>query len=393
MGLAALVAVAPPVLLDLPWADWIYRGLVLLVIACPCALVISTPVSVVAGLTSAARNGVLIKGGLYLELPAALRSVALDKTGTLTHGRPSVVEVVPLDAHSELGLLETIAALESRSVHPLARAVLACAEARGVAVAPAVEFRVVPGRGAEGRVGDRTYWVGSHRLLEERGQETPEVRERLVAMARSGATGVVVGTGDHVCGLLAVADAVRADSAGAVAALRAAGVETIVLLTGDNRSTAEAVGSAVGVDEVYAELLPAEKVEVVDRLLARHGAVAMVGDGVNDAPAMARATLGVAMGAAGSDAAIETADVALMADDLGKLAWLVHHSRRTLRTIRQNIGLSLAVKAVFVGLTLAGLASLWAAIAADMGASLAVIGNGLRLLRPSRPERQGPASS
>ncbi len=381
MALAALVALVPP-LLGLAWAVWIYRGLVLLVVACPCALVISTPVSIVAGLTAAARHGVLIKGGLFLELPAALRAVAIDKTGTLTHGRPSVVEVLPLDSHDELGLLATTAALEARSGHPLARAVLAYAEARGVAVAPAEDLRILPGRGAEGRVDGRLYWIGSHRLLEERGQETPEVRSQLQAMARSGRTGIVVGTGDHVCGLLAVADELRADAAAAVAALRASGIETIVLVTGDNRGTAEAVASAAGIDEVHAELLPAEKVLAIDELLTRYGSVAMVGDGVNDAPAMARATLGVAMGAAGSDAAIATADVALMADDLSKLAWLVHHSRHTLRTIRQNIGLSLAVKALFVALTLAGFASLWAAIAADMGTSLVVIANGLRLLRP-----------
>ena len=381
MGLALLVAVLPP-LLGQPWEDWIYRALVLLVIACPCALVISTPVSIVAGLAAAARQGVLVKGGLYLELPSRLRAVAMDKTGTLTHGRPVVVEVVPLDDHDEPELLATAAALEARSEHPLARAILAHAEARGVGIEPAEGFKILRGRGAEGRVDGREYWLGSHRLLEERGQETPDLHQRLEQMARQARTAIVVGSGDHVCGVIGVADEVRAAAAGAVRDLRAAGIQAVVMLTGDNRATADAVAKATGVDEVHAEILPAEKVDAVDDLLSRYGQVAMVGDGVNDAPALARATVGVAMGVMGSDAAIETADVALMSDDLAKLAWLVHHSRRTMRVIRQNITLSLAIKAVFVALTFVGFASMWAAIAADMGTSLVVIANGLRLLRP-----------
>ena len=381
MALALLVAVVPP-LFGQSWEPWIYRALVLLVIACPCALVISTPVSIVAGLAAAARQGVLIKGGLYLEIPSRLRAVAIDKTGTLTHGRPVVVEVVPLDDHDELGLLGTAAALEARSEHPLARAILDHAERRGVQVKPAEDFRILQGRGAEGRVDGQDHWLGSHRLLEERGQETPELHERLEDMAQRARTAIVVGRGDHVCGLIAVADEVRQTAAAAVKELKAAGVEAVVMLTGDNRGTAEAVAKVTGVDEVRAELLPAEKVDAIDELLTRFGTVAMVGDGVNDAPALARATVGVAMGVMGSDAAIETADVALMSDELGTLAWLLHHSRRTMKIIRQNISLSLAIKAVFVVLTFAGLASMWAAIAADMGASLVVIANGLRLLRP-----------
>src|SRR6185295_11297884 len=238
-----------------------------------------------------------------------------------------------------------------------------------------------------GRFDEREYWLGSHRYLEERGQETPEIHQRLERMSQAGRTAVVVGTGDHVCGLIAVADAVRKESRGTVQALRDAGIEPVVMRTGDNRGTAEAIGKETGIDEVQAELLPAEKVAAIDQLVARYGQVAMIGDGVNDAPAMARATLSVAMGAAGSDAAIETADVALMSDDLAKLPWLIHHSRRTLRVIRQNIGFSLAVKAVFVLLTFAGYSSLWAAIAADMGASLLVIFNGLRLLGRGGQER------
>ncbi len=380
LALAVAVLLLPPLLFGGEWSSWIYRSLVLLVIACPCALVISTPVSIVAALASAARNGVLIKGGLFLEIPARLKAVALDKTGTLTWGRPRVIEIVPLAGHDERELLERVGALEARSEHPLARAILAFAKERGVEVQPAEDFRILQGKGAAGRFGGKEYWLGSHRYLEERGEETPEVHERLEAMSQGGRTAVVVGTADHVCGLIAVADEVRPESRLAVQELYDAGIQAVVMLTGDNRGTAEAIGQQTGIEDVRAEMLPAEKVAAIDELLARYGAVAMIGDGVNDAPAMARATMSVAMGAAGSDAAIEVADVALMSDDLAKLPWLIRHSRRTLRIIRQNIAFSLAIKAVFVILTFAGHASLWAAIAADTGASLLVIANGLRLL-------------
>jgi Cd2+/Zn2+-exporting ATPase len=380
MGLALGVLLVPPLAFGGAWGDWFYRALVLLVIACPCALVISTPVSIVAALAAAARHGVLIKGGLFMEVPARIRAVALDKTGTLTWGRPVVVEVLPLGNHDERELLERVGALEARSEHPLARAIAGYAKDHGIEIRPATDFQILQGKGATGRFGGQEYWLGSHRYLEERGQETPEIHERLEEMSRSGRTAVVVGTGDHVCGLIAVADTVRDEAKGVVQALRDAGIRHIVMLTGDNRGTAEAIGRETGVDEVRAELLPAEKVAAIDELVALYGQVAMIGDGVNDAPAMARATLSVAMGAAGSDAAIETADIALMSDDLSKLPWLIRHSHRTLRVIRQNIGFSLLVKAVFVVLTFAGHASLWAAIAADMGASLLVISNGLRLL-------------
>jgi Zn2+/Cd2+-exporting ATPase len=384
MTLAALVLVLPPLLFGQPWEAWTYRSLVLLVIACPCALVISTPVSIVAALAAAARHGVLIKGGLFVEVPARIRAVALDKTGTLTHGRPAVVEVVPLAEHDERELLERAAALEARSEHPLARAVIAYAKERGVPIRPADDFAILQGRGATGRIGGHAYWLGSHRYLEELGQENPAIHERLAAMSGSGRTAIVVGNDEHVCGLIAVADSLRPESRAAVDALRAAGVEAVVMLTGDNRGTAEAIARATGIDEVRAEMLPAEKVAAIDELVVRYGQVAMIGDGVNDAPAMARATLSVAMGAAGSDAAIETADVALMADDLSRLPWLMHHSRRTLRVIRQNIFFSLGIKGLFLALALLGFASLWAAIAADMGASLLVIANALRLLRDPR---------
>lgn len=380
MGLALAVLVIPVLFFGGAWPDWFYRSLVLLVIACPCSLVISTPVSIVAALTASARNGVLIKGGLYIEAPSHLEAIAFDKTGTLTEGRPKVIEVVPLSGHDEQELLVRAAALEAQSTHPLAHAIMAYAQQRGVPVRPAGEYQIVQGKGATGRFDGQDYWLGSHRYLEERGQETEEVHQRLEALSGAGRTVVVIGNAEHVCGFIALADTVRPGIKQTLLALRDAGVKHIVMLTGDNRGTAEAIALEAGVDEVHAELLPADKVTAVEALVAKYGRVAMVGDGVNDAPALGRATLGIAMGAAGSDAAIETADVALMSDDLSKLSWLIHHSRRTLTIIRQNIGFSLTVKAIFVVLTFAGISSLWGAIAADTGASLLVIFNGLRLL-------------
>ncbi len=380
-GCALALLLIPPLLLGGAWGAWTYRALVLLVIGCPCALVISTPVSIVAALAAAARGGVLVKGGVHLETPARLKAIAFDKTGTLTEGKPAVVEVVSLGGHDERELLERAAAMEARSGHPIGRAILAYASAHGVSPRPAEDFRILQGKGATAVFNGKRHWLGSHRYLEELGQETPEVHERLEAMSQAGRTVVVIGDDTHVCGLIAIADAVRPVAAGMIRSLRDSGVH-VVMLTGDNAGTARAIAQETGVDEVHAELLPSDKVGVIESLVAKFGQVAMVGDGINDAPAMGRATLGIAMGAAGSDAAIETADVALMADDLSRLPWLIRHSRRTLRVIRQNIVFSLAVKAVFVVLTLAGHASLWSAIAADMGASLLVILNGLRLLRP-----------
>jgi len=383
MAVAVIILLVPPLALSRPWAEWIYRALVLLVIACPCALVISTPVSIVAALAAAARNGVLIKGGVYVEAPARLRAVAFDKTGTLTTGKLSVVELVPLSGHDAQEVLARAAALESGSTHPIARAVVEYAKRQGIQPGAASDFQILPGKGATGALDGRTFWLGSHRYLEERGQETPEVHARLEAMTAAGRTAVAVGNDEHVCGLIALADTVRPGAAAALQALRDLGVRRLVMVTGDNRGTANAIARAVGMDDVMAELLPEDKVVAIERLTREIGQVAMVGDGVNDAPAMGRATFGVAMGAAGTDAAVEAADIALMSDDLSKLPWLVGHARRTLVVIRQNITFSLAVKAFFVALTFAGFASLWMAIAADTGASLLVVVNGLRLLRPS----------
>ena len=383
MGLAVAVMLLPPLVAGGSWVGWFYQGLVLLVIACPCALVISTPVSMVAALASAANQGVLVKGGSFLELAAHLKAIALDKTGTLTEGRPEVKEVVALSGHTDNELLDIAAAIEARSQHPLAAAIVRHAESLGLRPKPADDFQAISGKGATATLAGQRYWIGSHRAFEERGQETPEMHDRLEQLAARGHSVVVIANDEYVCGLIALGDTVRANAKDALAALHRAGIKRIVMLTGDNPSAAASVAIAVGVDDVRAELLPEDKVAAIEQLVAEHGQVGMIGDGVNDAPAMARATLGIAMGAVGTDTALETADIALMSDDLSRVAWLVKHSHRTLRIVRQNIAASLAVKFVFVLLTFFGQATLWMAIAADMGVTLIVILNALRLLRPT----------
>ena len=379
-ALAALTAVGPPLLFGAAWDPWIYRALVLLVIGCPCALAISTPVAIVAGLAAAAKRGVLVKSGEHLETPATLKAIALDKTGTLTTGRPKVIDVVPFAPHTKSELLRIAAALESKSEHPIAHAVVEAAHLEKVEPAVVRDFVAIRGKGASGIVDGEPHWLGSHRLLEEKKQETDEVHRQLEALAADGKTIVVIGNASHVCGFITVADEIRKDASANVLALRAAGIEHVVMLTGDNAGTARAVARLTGVLELNAELMPEDKLRIVDELKTKYGSVAMVGDGVNDAPAMAKATLGIAMGAVGSDAAIEAADVALMSDDLSAVPWLIEHSRRVVGIVRQNIAFALAVKGAVVILTAVGSASLWMAIAADMGASLIVVANGLRLL-------------
>ena len=383
MALAVAVFLVPPIVFGGGWETWFYRALVLLVIACPCALVISTPVSIVAALAGAAKQGVLVKGGVHLETPSKLRAIAMDKTGTLTEGRPKVVELVPLGSRSEAELLEFAAALEARSEHPLARAILEKATERGIPAVPAAAVQAVRGKGVVGRIGGHEAWLGSRAFIAERDTKmsTGEALRAADVLAGAGRTVVAVGDDRSVWGLIAVADAVRPQAKQVVADLHAAGIKRVVMLTGDNSATADVIARETGVDEVRAELLPEHKVEAVEALVGHYGAVAMIGDGVNDAPAMARANVGIAMGAIGSDAAIETADIALMQDDLSRLPWLIRHSKATLATIRQNIGFSLGVKLLFTALTVFGMASLWGAIAADVGASLLVVLNGLRLLR------------
>jgi Zn2+/Cd2+-exporting ATPase len=387
--LAIAIFVLPPLLFGEAWESWLYRALVLLVIACPCALVISTPVSIVSALAASARKGVLVKGGTYIEQPARLKAIAFDKTGTLTQGRPEVVGVVPLNGHTEEELLERAVALEALSTHPLAEAIIGYAEKAGLDTTQADGVQVLPGKGVVGRFRGEEFWLGSHRYLVERGQETPDVKARTEKFEQGGTTVIVVGNQNHVCGLIAMADKVREDARQMIEDLRRNGIEHIVMLTGDNWVTAQSIAREVGIDEVHAELLPEDKVAAVETLVSNYGTVAMVGDGINDAPAMARANFGIAMGAMGSDAAIETADIALMTDDISKLPWLIDHSRRTLAIIRENILFSLCVKAVFVILTFAGFATLWGAIAADVGASLLVVANALRLLRLKQTPSRG----
>ena len=388
MALAVAVMLLPPLLAGGSWTGWFYQGLVLLVIACPCALVISTPVSMVAALASAANQGVLVKGASFLELAAHLKAIALDKTGTLTEGRPEVNEVVPLSGHTDRELLEIAAAIEARSQHPLATAIVRHAESLGLKPKPADDFQAISGKGATASLQGQRYWIGSHRSFEEHGQETPELHDRLEQLAARGHSVVVIANDEHVCGLIALGDTVRANAKDSIAALHRAGISRVVMLTGDSPSAAATVAAAIGVDDVRAELLPEDKVAAIEQLISDHGQVGMIGDGVNDAPAMARATLGIAMGAVGTDTALETADIALMSDDLSRVAWLIRHSQRTLRIVRQNITASLSVKAVFVILTIFGQANLWSAIAADMGVTLVVVFNSLSLLHTPSNERQ-----
>ncbi|RKX42568.1 MAG: cadmium-translocating P-type ATPase [Verrucomicrobia bacterium] len=387
--LAVLIAIIPPAIFGGAWGAWFYQALVILVIACPCALVISTPVSIVAALASSARAGVLIKGGAYLEAAGRLKAIAMDKTGTITHGKPEVQEIVPLNNHTSNELLERAAAMEAHSDHPLARAILRLAKKEGIDVPPSEDFQAIKGKGASAIIHGRAFWLGSHRLLHEKEMETPELHRQIEAMEDAGHSIVVIGNEEHVCGLISIADTIREYAAEVVGELKAVGLQHVVMLTGDNQGTADAIAKTVGLDDVQAELLPEDKLKTVEGLVQRYGEVAMVGDGINDAPALAAATLGIAMGAAGTDAAIETADIALMSDDLSRIPWLIRHAQRTLRIIRQNIAFALGLKLLFMALALAQVATLWMAIAADMGASLIVIFNGLRLLR-SNPWKLSP---
>ena len=378
---AGLIAVGPPLLMGEPFDVWFYRALVLLVVACPCALVISTPVSIVAAIGAATRHGVLIKGGATLEALGRVKAVAFDKTGTVTLGRPRVVTVEALQGDPQQ-LLALAAAVEARSEHPLARAVVHAARERlnGAKPPEARNFMALPGMGAYAEIGGQTVSVGNFRLFREKNIPLDGVVPILDELQAKGSTAVLVGTQDRVLGVIGLADQPRPDAREAISKLRRAGVERVVLITGDNPRTAAAIAQQVGVDEYRAELLPAEKVAVVEELARRYGQAAMVGDGVNDAPALAKADVGIAMGVAGTDVALEVADVALMSDDLLKLGYAVSLSRKTVDIIKFNIGLSLVTKALALALASVGALPLWGAIMADMGVSLLVTLNGMRLL-------------
>ena len=384
VAIAAVVAILPPLFLG-TWDIWFYRALVLLVIACPCALVIATPVGIVSGLTAAARAGVLIKGGTFLERAAEVDLVAFDKTGTLTNGVPKVARIVVLNHATPEEVLSLAASLERYSEHPLARAIVGAAREQGLDLAVPEEVRAVPGKGVEGRIGGETVLVGSHRFFTERGICDHSEGNRCPASdLQAGQTLVCVARGREVAGAIFLSDSIREEASDAIAGLRTFGSLTSAILTGDNLSTAEAVAREIGIDDVAAELLPKDKLERLNHWRSEGKVVMMVGDGVNDAPALAAADVGVAMGAAGTDIALETADIALMADDLRKIPFTIAQSRRTMRVVRQNIFLSIAIKLLFLALAVAGLAGLWMAIVADMGVSLAVIANSLRLLSISK---------
>lgn len=377
---ALAVAVLPPLLIGGAWFDWVYRALVLLVVACPCALVISTPVTIVSGLAAAARKGILIKGGVYLENGRHLALLALDKTGTLTHGKPVQTDSLHLLEADEPLHVIWAASLAARSDHPVSRALALRAEELGQVLHNIEDFEALPGRGTKGRIDGRLLYMGNHRLVEDLGLCSAQLEQRLEALERQGKSVVVLCDEQRALMLFAVADTVRQTSREAVAELHELGVRTC-MLTGDNAHTAAAIAEQVGVDEARGDLLPADKLAWIEASQARGKVVGMVGDGINDAPALARAEIGFAMGAAGTDTAIETADVALMDDDLRKIPAFVRLSRQTHAILLQNIVLALGIKAIFLGMTLAGEATMWMAVFADMGVSLMVVFNGLRLLR------------
>jgi Cd2+/Zn2+-exporting ATPase len=377
IGLAVAVAVLPPLVAGAPFSPWVYRALVLLVIACPCALVISTPVSLVAALSAAARSGVLIKGGAHLERLAAARVVAFDKTGTLTYGELAVADVMPTGAASASDVVRCAAAVEVRSEHPIARAIVDHAADRQVNVPPAVAFVSRPGLGAEARVGGRAVVVGNAALCHRDGIAIPPALDDAAAAGSR----VFVAVDGMVLGAIVLGDRIRAAAREAVDLLRAQGIHRLVMLTGDREAAAHAMAAAAGIDEYHHGLLPDQKHAVVRSLHHPGGSVVMVGDGVNDAPALAAADVGIAMATAGSDVALETADVALMSDELLKLPYAIRLARATMRNVRTNVVVSLVLKAAFVVLAMTGTATLWMAVLADTGASVIVVANALRLLR------------
>jgi Zn2+/Cd2+-exporting ATPase len=387
MALALLVFLTPPIVAGAAWGVWFYRALVLLVIACPCALVISTPVSIVSGLTAIARRGVLIKGGAFLEAIGQLKALAVDKTGTITEGRPRVTRVLPINSTEEVEIARIAAAIDTHSDHPLAQAVVKYAKEHGIDFPRSENYQARTGRGAEGEVAGHRYFVGNHRFTHELAICSEEIERILASVEEQGQSVVVVGHKPHadcageVLGIIAVGDTMRTNAPAAIRSLRAIGVQKVVMLSGDNQRTVDAIARQAGIDEAQGDLLPDQKIERVRSLLAEHKQVGMIGDGVNDAPAMAAATIGIAMGAAGTDTAIETADVALMKDDLSKVAEAVRLGRRTMRVIQFNIAFAIVIKLVFLVLAILGDTSLWLAIAADTGATLIVVANALRLLR------------
>jgi len=378
--LALAVAVIPPLFMGAVWFDWIYRALVLLVVACPCALVISTPVTIVSGLAAAARKGILVKGGVYLEGGYKLDYLALDKTGTITHGKPVQTDYLSLDPMADESAPAIAAALAGRSDHPVSLAIANAAVDKQFAPLIVDNFEALAGRGVRGDINGQTYHLGNHRLVEELNLCSPALEEKLFALEKQGKSVVLLLDKSGPLALFAVADTVKESSREAIQQLHDLGIKTL-MLTGDNVHTAQAIAAQVGIDEAKGDLLPTDKLQAIEALYAQGHNVGMVGDGINDAPALARAEIGFAMAAAGTDTAIETADVALMDDDLRKIPAFIRLSRQTSSILKQNIALALVIKAIFLGVTFAGIATMWMAVFADMGVSLLVVFNGLRLLR------------
>ena len=379
--LAVLVAVLPPLLMAQSWQEWIYKALVMLVIACPCALVISTPVTIVSGLAAAARKGILIKGGAFLEAGRSMKVLAVDKTGTLTYGKPAQTDFFALSSNDK-HIHEIAISLAARSDHPVSLAIAHANQEQKNDLKTVDSFEAILGRGVKGVIEGNLYYLGNHRLIEELGLCSDDIENRLLPLEQQGKTAVLLTNQTEVLAIIAVADTVRETSKQAIDGLHQLGVTTI-MLTGDNEHTAKAIGKQVGVDEIVGNLLPEDKLKIIDSRLKKdpNVKVGMVGDGINDAPALARASIGFAMGAAGTDTAIETADVALMDDDLRKIATFIRLSKSTALILTQNIVLALGIKAIFLVLTFTGQATMWMAVFADMGASLLVVANGLRLLR------------
>lgn len=386
MVIAFLVAIVPPLFFSASWEKWVYLGLAVLVVGCPCALVISTPISIVSAIGNAAKKGVLVKGGVYLEELGLVNAIAFDKTGTLTKGEPVVTDFIIFNEEKEKSeLLSKVAALESRSQHPLARSIVNLADNNNIYYQEISvdDFTSFTGKGIKGTIHNTTYYIGNVSLFKELNlfDYESDFSKEVIKFQNEGKTVMIFGTDKEILGLITVADEIRETSETVVKRLKELGIAETVLLTGDHHKTADAIGSAVGVTSIQSELMPEDKVNFMKKLLNKYGKVAMVGDGVNDAPALATSTVGIAMGDAGTDSAIETADIVLMGDDLNKLPFAVKLSRKTLNIIKANITFSIAIKIFALLLVIPGWLTLWLAILSDVGATILVALNGLRLIR------------
>ncbi|ARJ39882.1 cadmium transporter [Sporosarcina ureae] len=377
--ISLLIMIIPPLLMGGVWGEWFYKGLVVLVVGCPCALVISTPIAIVTAIGNAARNGVLIKGGIHLEETGQIKVVAFDKTGTLTEGRPEVTDVVTVSSLTEDQIVQRAASIEKFSQHPLASSIMRAAKKLPLGLLPVHQFQSITGKGAKAMIGEHLVHVGSPKLFREMNTVEDSIEQQILTLQKQGKTVMLVWSETGLEGIIAVADQVRKSSLNVIQKLHEMGKKT-VMLTGDNQSTALAIGAQLGLTEVKAELLPDQKVEMI-KSLSQYGKVAMVGDGVNDAPALATANIGIAMGGAGTDTALETADIALMADDLEKLPYTIKLSSRTKQIILQNISIALGLKVIALLLIIPGWLTLWMAVMADMGATVIVVLNSLRLMK------------